>query len=1201
MRYFFAFILFFFWLFTKAQNLYFKTYTTDEGLSNNSVTDIENDENGALWIATWDGLNYYDGHQFVIYKHKINDSTSIAGNEIYTLVKDSEKNIWIETNKSISKVLKSGKFKNYYFDKKIKNLFLSKGKKTIICFQDDTFLEFKNDSFQPISNTQIASNDEAIFKNILLDKYPFLHIKDVYKSNENTLLFATQYNGLYELKNSTNGYKITNYKKDLYDNKRFKSNEIEVIHEDVFGDVWLGFKDGGISLVQKNIKGIKNITPHPKKFPHLPNETIRAVTKDSNNDIWLGYYTKGLFKFSKQTNCFIPFFIPKAKENNDWNRVRSLYTASDGTIFAGTYAGIIKIKNNEIQYLTTENQRFLPNNRNYSFFESNKKIWIACWGGVAKFNLLTEKFEPFVNQENLSNFKIRNIKKYDSELMMATYENGVVFLNLLTGKISTFTEKNGLAGNSVFSILYDEETKKYWTSSLGGISVFDKNKKISKVITENNGLPSHMAYGILKGKKYFWTSTTKGIVKINKNSYETKIVGSKNSWQSQEFSEGAYFKDSVNQIFYFGGIKGLSYFSPNLLKENSYLPKISVKIDGKTKSIKQVISKEYANNYIKIQITPIYFAENENNTVLYRLKGYDSDWKSLNQKKFIYENLPPKRYVFEVKNSQDNSEKNILKYVIIIEKPFYLTFWFWSIITLAILLFTTLYLLNKIRFSKNYQKKLESEISKRIEVIQKQKTELLNLHNNLKNSEFEADKFKMLVVDKFKQPLAFLLEKIDSSPINPKEKKELKDEIKNLINRVLKWDYLSDISNLDDFSNILITSENLIKIVKKSQKKFEDKETYFELNTDVQTESIEINIIKHKLLIQYFFNAVLKFIQKNSKSTTYISITNENIDIQFNSDSKPLLKNIHYIQKYSTYYKAFSQILMSLKGTVKEYIDSNFISLKINIPVNSTKKTVISNSEQPFEITLPENKKTVLVYADKEDFKTTSSLLETDEYHLVYENDSSVIVNLLQKTGKFQLLILYNIPFTSKLLELLELTHKTGNTATMYISEQIDYLIQEKTSELHINDIIQLPVSKKFITNKVSKIIDNQNSKIKINTLKNSESELSANEKIANRALKIIEKNISNTNFNVNFLINELKTSRVKCYRIFKEVLKQSPSDIIIRYRMEKAINLIASNELNISEVSYKCGFNDPKYFSKVFKRYYGKSPKKYNDSLTKN
>ena len=71
----------------------------------------------------------------------------------------------------------------------------------------------------------------------------------------------------------------------------------------------------------------------------------------------------------------------------------------------------------------------------------------------------------------------------------------------------------------------------------------------------------------------------------------------------------------------------------------------------------------------------------------------------------------------------------------------------------------------------------------------------------------------------------------------------------------------------------------------------------------------------------------------------------------------------------------------------------------------------------------------------------------------------------------------------------------------------------------------------------------------------------------------------------------------MKCYRAFKEVLTQSPSDVIINLRMQKAEYLLKDKSLNISEISYACGFNDPKYFSRLFRKSFDCSPKEYRNA----
>ena len=81
-----------------SQDFTIKTYTTDDGLSNNTVEAICRDSTGFLWIATWDGLSRYDGHNFKNYYHIPGDSTSLPFFSVNELVIDKNNDLWILTN-----------------------------------------------------------------------------------------------------------------------------------------------------------------------------------------------------------------------------------------------------------------------------------------------------------------------------------------------------------------------------------------------------------------------------------------------------------------------------------------------------------------------------------------------------------------------------------------------------------------------------------------------------------------------------------------------------------------------------------------------------------------------------------------------------------------------------------------------------------------------------------------------------------------------------------------------------------------------------------------------------------------------------------------------------------------------------------------------------------------------------------------------
>ncbi|WP_426092840.1 substrate-binding domain-containing protein [Flavobacterium sp. DSR3-2] len=94
-----------------------------------------------------------------------------------------------------------------------------------------------------------------------------------------------------------------------------------------------------------------------------------------------------------------------------------------------------------------------------------------------------------------------------------------------------------------------------------------------------------------------------------------------------------------------------------------------------------------------------------------------------------------------------------------------------------------------------------------------------------------------------------------------------------------------------------------------------------------------------------------------------------------------------------------------------------------------------------------------------------------------------------------------------------------------------------------------------------------------------------------------IKKNVENPKFSVEDLAVKLGVSRVQLYRKVKAIIGINISDHINNVKLEKAAQLLKSNEMNISEIAYSLGFSSPNYFSTAFKNKFGISPKEYKSS----
>lgn len=100
------------------------------------------------------------------------------------------------------------------------------------------------------------------------------------------------------------------------------------------------------------------------------------------------------------------------------------------------------------------------------------------------------------------------------------------------------------------------------------------------------------------------------------------------------------------------------------------------------------------------------------------------------------------------------------------------------------------------------------------------------------------------------------------------------------------------------------------------------------------------------------------------------------------------------------------------------------------------------------------------------------------------------------------------------------------------------------------------------------------------------------------KVFRIIESQLSNSDFAISDLCYELAMSRSSVYNKVKTLTGKGPNDIIRFLRLSRAKEMLSRRPYPIAEVSAKVGFADPKYFSTCFKKEYGVSPSKISDIL---
>ena len=108
----------------------------------------------------------------------------------------------------------------------------------------------------------------------------------------------------------------------------------------------------------------------------------------------------------------------------------------------------------------------------------------------------------------------------------------------------------------------------------------------------------------------------------------------------------------------------------------------------------------------------------------------------------------------------------------------------------------------------------------------------------------------------------------------------------------------------------------------------------------------------------------------------------------------------------------------------------------------------------------------------------------------------------------------------------------------------------------------------------------------------------SSDELFMKRVMAIVNKNISNSEFNISQMVDEVGMSRTQLHRKLKELTGFSASRFMQNIRMQQAMKLLKEKRVNVSQIAYSVGFSSQTHFSTTFKQYYGVSPTEYIKQL---
>lgn len=604
-------------IYPQLNDLKVEKISLEQGLSQANVRCILQDRSGFMWFGTQDGLNRYDGYEFVKFKWDPNDSNSIPGNLISSLIEDNKGNIWIGTmgglavyNRFENGLKRIKNKRNEISPANISSIYKSKNGSLWISDYSlglfnynpikDEFTVFLSDSLftEGLEDNTITAVVEDKKMNVWIGSFtkglicynPLSKSYTKFKENKNGLssnsitalcideeyLYIGTMNGFNVLNTGTGVFEV--YNKQSNNSGTISSNHILSIYKDISGNIWIGTENGGLNLFDKKTKRFFHLKNDTSKNTGITDNTIYSIFRDKSDNLWLGTSSSGLNKI----NLLPDKFNSISKKNDPKGllknySIRSIFVDDNENLWLGTDFGLYRFnseRNKVTSYFYNPNdQNSINDNKIWAITQDRRgDIWIGTQRGLARFNKRKENFTRFIypgeSSDKLPVFIIRSLyADKNNTIWFGTYGAGLFSFSpekkIFTFYFDLIKEPAALNDIVIFQI-YEDVKRNLWLVAPSGLACFNPATNSYKRFF-SGGKDAHPSnylplYSLLEfEKKYFWLGTLgDGFVKFDTENLAYSTYNEKNGLANNVVY--AMLPDKKNNLW-IATNKGISKFN----------------------------------------------------------------------------------------------------------------------------------------------------------------------------------------------------------------------------------------------------------------------------------------------------------------------------------------------------------------------------------------------------------------------------------------------------------------------------------------------------------------------------------------------------------------------------------------------------------------------------------------------------------------
>lgn len=1052
---------------------------------------------------------------------------------------------------------------------------------------------------------------------------------------ENDIIVATE-DGIYVYEMLT--HNTSHYQHEPSNPMSLADNSIQSLYCDNKGGIWIGTYFGGVCYSPNKMMLFDGFFPRMDVSNSIRGRRVREIVEDNQGYIWIGTEDGGLNRFNPATGEF-NFF----KESSVFSNIHGLCVVGD-KLWVGAYSyGVVIIDTRTLkitQTITAQpgKEHTLLDNDIFAIEKTHDgNIYLGTLGGLCRYNS-NDEVQYIDEVPHSIIYDIHEDRK--GNLWTVIYGSSISCRKASSGKwVSYSTANSKLPAKNVLNVEELSDGTILVTTDDSGILRYNAKKDVFEQYEVKALAPNSATFCVLEDQSNkLWISTNYGLVWFDPETKESHVYTTANGLIDNNFNYKSALLSQDGRM-YLGCLKGLIAFYPEQFQDITVTPKIvatelyinnkAVRQYGDTSPLEksilltEKISLAHSENSFAIQVASLLYGNDEQVQMEYMLSGFDKNWMPVPDNNMIsFIKVPDGRYKLYVRAraSSNDIDGKQFEMEITIRPPIYRTWWaylIYSLCAIALTYFIVRRIQNRAReLRENAMQKFEYE--KEQELYQSKINFFTNVAHEIRTP-----------LTLIKAPLEKLLKHKD---IDQNAKEDLGIMDKNVSRLLDLTNQLLDFRRAErDSLRLNIERCNITQIIESVYVRFSslmrekgidsqylhpDEPFYAFIDKEGFTKIVS-NMLNNA--VKYCEHYIKLDLKAKEKDEIQVILSNDGPLVPQKLRESIFEPFDRGSSKTSTTSGtgiglALARALAELhEGTLKMQDDPQLNVFVLTLPVQKLSSAIElhkvqeesgsqrKNSTRSDDTDLP----TILIVEDNVEMRNYEHSQLEDDYNvltasngeealkvLAANDDIALIVSdvMMEPMGGFELCRTVKNDVNFSHIPIILLTALTLDSAKV------------EGMESGADSYIEKPFSMDYLRSSIKNLLRHrQNAKVAYANspfiLSDTLTISNADDEFIKKLEEVITRNMSNSEFGINDLAQEMCMSRTGLNRKLRGIFNMSPNNYIKVSRLKYAAVLMKNSKMRVSEVCYMVGFTSPSYFTQCFYKQFGLLPKDFQDN----